>query len=288
MKKLTLTLVLLFSLAGWLKAQYLNQQLPGETPVVFAPGMVSLKDHYEYGSFFSKDGKEFYYAVTIHSKPQIRCMRLEKGSWTKPEMIIGNDRYDYNDPFISPDGKRLYFISDQPIDGQSEKKDFDIWYLERKGNGWSEIPVNAGPAINSAKNEYYMSFTSDGTMYFSSNRDKDYNVYSSRYVNGTFQAAQKLPDAVNTEHYEADVFVSADEQYVIFCGEHPDGYGQGDLYISFKNPAGEWQKAKNLGKAINSKGYEFCPFVTSDGKYLFFSRDGDIFWVKATFLKKLR
>lgn len=274
--------------------RYLGQKPPGQEPVMFAPGVVSQKELYEYGSVFSRNGKEFFYAVIINSKPQIRCIRFEQNAWTTPETIIGSDLYEYNDPFLSPDGNRLYFISDRPANGQGEKKDFDIWYIERKGNAWSNVPVNAGPGINSAKNEYYMSFTRDGTMYFSSNgdskpaNDRNYEVRFSRSKNGTFQPSQKLGNGVNTEHYEADVFVSPDERYLIFCSERPDGQGQGDLYISFKSPSGEWQKAQNLGNKINTEAYEFCPFVSNDGKYFFFSRGGDIYWVEAGFIETLK
>ncbi|KAA0992416.1 TolB-like translocation protein [Dyadobacter aurulentus] len=273
---------------------YMNQKLPGLTPTVFAPDLISLKDHYEYGSVFSKDGKEFYYAVIINGKPQIRYSRLADSSWTMPETVIGSDKYEYNDPFLSPDQNRLYFISDQAKNGKGDKKDFDIWYLERKKGGWSQMPVNAGPAINTGKNEYYMSFTQSGTMYFSSNggtdqsTDKNYDIRSSRFSKGAFSPSVKLADAVNTGHYEADVFVSPDEQYVIFCSERPGGLGKGDLYISFRNKSGEWEKAKNMGGVVNSEGYEFCPFVTSDGKYIFFSRDGDIFWLSAKVIDSLR
>ncbi|MCF0052444.1 hypothetical protein LXM25_20410 [Dyadobacter sp. LJ53] len=275
-------------------SMYLNQKLPGITPAVFAPNLISSKDHYEYGSVFSKDGKEFYYAVIIHDKPQIRYSRFVDNTWTTPETVISSDNYEYNDPFLSPDGKRLFFISDQAKDGKGEKRDFDIWYLEREKDGWSQIPVNAGPGINTMKNEYYMSFTQTGTMYFSSNggtdqtTDKNYDIRSSRFSKGVFSPSVKVTDAVNSEHYEADVFVSPDEQYMIFCSERPGGIGKGDLYISFKGKSGNWEKARNMGKTINTEGYEFCPFVTGDGKYLFFSRDGDIFWMSAELIDSLR
>jgi hypothetical protein len=295
--KLTLTLfAILFTFSGAILGQnlmYLNQKPPGLIPEVFASETVSLKDHYEYGSVFSKGGKEFYYAVIINKKPQIRRVRFEKNNWAAPETIIASDKYEYNDPFLSPDGKRLFFISDRAVDGLGEKKDFDIWYIERQKNGWSE-PINAGSVINSEKNEYYMSFTKNGTMYFSSNggtnqtTDKNYDIRFSKFSNGKFQPSEKLPETINSEHYEADVFVSPDEKYVIFCAERPDGLGKGDLFISFKSETGEWQKAKNMGNAINTGAYEFCPFVTSDGKYLFFSRSGDIFWVKADVIETLR
>ncbi|SKB77247.1 PD40 domain-containing protein [Dyadobacter psychrophilus] len=273
---------------------YLNQKFPGAVPTVFAPGLISLKDHYEYGSVFSKDGKEFYYAVIINEKPQIRYSYFANNTWTSPKTVIGSDKYEYNDPFLSADGKGLFFISDQAKDGKGDKKDFDIWYLEREKDGWSQIPVNAGTSINTGKNEYYMSFTQTGKMYFSSNggtdqaSDKNYDVRSSLFSKSGFTPSIKLGKAVNTEHYEADVFVSPDEQYIIFCSERPGGLGKGDLYISFKSKSGEWQNAKNMGKEVNTEGYEFCPFVTGDGKYLFFSRDGDIFWMSAKLIDSLR
>lgn len=273
---------------------YLNQRLPGLVPTLFAPNLISSKNQYEYGSTFSKDGTEFYYAVIINNKPQIRWSRFVDNAWTTPQAVIASNAYEYNDPFLSPDEKRLYFISDQAKDGKSEKKDFDIWYLDRQKDGWSQIPVNAGPAINTKKNEYYMSFTKAGSMYFSSNggtdqaTDQNYDIRISPFSKGAFEPSSKLIDAINSEHYEADVFVSPDEQYVIFCSERPGGLGKGDLYISFKDNSGKWQKAKNMGDVVNTEGYEFCPFVTGDGKYLFFSRDGDIFWISATVIESLK
>ncbi|KAA6437089.1 hypothetical protein FEM33_20460 [Dyadobacter flavalbus] len=261
---------------------------------MFALDLISLKDRYEYGSVFSKDGKEFYYAVIVNGKPQIQCSRYDNNSWTSPKTVIGSADYEYNDPFLSPDEQRLYFISDQNKDGKGEKKDFDIWYLERENDMWSQTPINAGPNINTEKNEYYMSFTQTGMMYFSSNGYADqttgnnYDIRSSPFLEGGFKPSVKLTNAVNSEHYEADVFVAPDEQYIIFCSERPGGLGKGDLYISFKNIEGKWEKAKNMGNVINTEGYEFCPFVTSDGNHLFFSRDGDIYWLQAEVINSLR
>lgn len=276
-------------------SQYLNQKPPGLSAEVFAPEMVSRKDQYEYGSVFSKDGKEFYYAVIINKKPQIRLSKFENNQWTEPVAVLASDRYEYNDPFLSPDGNKLFFISDRAVDGKGEAKDFDIWYIDRTKTGWNTTTIiNAGRSINTDKNEYYMSFTKDGTLYFSSNgatnqaNDKNYDIYSAKFSGRTFQPSQKLGNAINSEHYEADVFVSPDETYVIFCGERPEGMGKGDLYISFKDEKGAWKKAKNMGSTVNTGGYEFCPFVSSDGKYLFFSRDFDIYWVSSEIIKSLR
>jgi len=274
-------------------SKYLGEEQPGLTPKVFAPGIVSLKERFEYGSTFSPDGKEFFYAVNVGQKPEIHVIKFENNAWTKPALLLGHEQYGYNDPFLSPDGKRLFFISDRAVDGKSAKKDIDIWYVERTKSGWSE-PVNSGRGINTDKNEYYISFTKNGTMYFSSNggtsteTDKNYDVRSSEFAAGKFQPSKKLNSAINTEYYEADVFISPDESYIIYCSERPGGKGQGDLYISFKNNSKAWEPAKILDLGISTEAYEFCPFVTGDGKYFFFSRDGEIFWISAEILRKFR
>lgn len=301
MKKNLLVICFIVSVSSILQAQegkkdpakYLGEEQPGLTPKLFAPGVVSVENQYEYGNTFSADGKEFYYAVNVGKKPEIRMIKFVNNSWAAPVTIFGHERYGYNDPFLSPDQKRMYFISDRALDGKGELKDIDIWYSERTKDGWSE-PVNAGPEINTDKHEYYISFTKTGKMYFSSNggtteeTKKNHDIKTSEFKNGKFQPSVKLGDAINTLSYDADVFISPNEDYIIFCSERPGGNGRGDLYISFKNSKGDWLPAKNMGGPVNNEGYEFCPFVSSDGKFLFFSRDGDIFWVSAEIINTLK
>jgi len=156
-------------------------------------------------------------------------------------------------------------------------------------------PINAGRHINTNRNEYYISFTHNGTMYFSSNgyasdenKRTDYDIYNSKFIDKEFQKPVSLSEAVNTENYEADVFVSPDESYLIFCSIREDGFGRGDLYISFRNSDDSWTKAINMGKAINTHHYEYCPFVTKDGKYLFYTSNHDIYWVSTKIIDNIK
>jgi hypothetical protein len=82
---------------------------------------------------------------------------------------------------------------------------------------------------------------------------------------------EKLGDSINTEEfYEEDLFIAPDESYLMFC-RRDDGFGSWDIFISFRKEDGSWTKAKNMGEPINTSASEVYPFVTSDGKYLFFS-----------------
>lgn len=274
--------------------QYLKQTPPGLQPEVFAPGIISKENESEFGSVFNKDATEFYYGVDIDGKSEIRFTRLVDQTWTAPQTLLSHEKFSCNDPFLSPDESRLYFISNRSLDGTDSKGDYDIWYIEREANGWNTRMKNAGPNINSDKNEYYMSFTKKGSMYFASNQPAadgkahDFNIYVSEFINGEYQKAVPLSDSINTKAYEADVFVSPDESYLIFCAIRKEGFGQGDLYISFKDDEGSWSKAKNMGALINTSGHELCPFVTRDGKYFFYTSKQGIYWVDAGIIENLR
>ncbi|HWA34091.1 MAG TPA: hypothetical protein VG737_08185 [Cyclobacteriaceae bacterium] len=274
--------------------QYFNQSPPGTVSQIFAPGIISLHNETEFGSIYSKDGSEFYYAVQAsNGKAELRSMKRSGDTWSKPEVLLRHDTYSFNDPFLSPDEKRLYFISDRPLSGSGPKKDFDIWYVERDGKAWSR-PINAGPNINSSKNEYYTCITSDGAIYFSSNVKSiqtgkdDYDVFMAVPENGAFKKAVRVDAPVNTEHYEGDVFVAPDGSYLIVCSDRPGGFGAGDLYICFRKADGSWGEAKNMGKEINEDRYQYCPVVTPDGKYLLFTSKDNIRWIDAKVIDKFR
>ncbi|WP_430413119.1 hypothetical protein [Kordia sp.] len=273
--------------------KYLAQKTPSLTPEVFAPNVISTKSEYEFGSVFNKTATAFYYGVDTGNTSEIRFTELVGNTWSKPKTILSHEKYGFNDPFLSPDEKRLYFISKRSLDGKSAKQDYDIWYVEKQGNTWT-VPINAGTNINTKNDEYYISFTEKGTMYFSSNRKnsanrkQSFDIYSSEYKDGKFQKAVLLSDAINTKYYEADVFIDPQENYIIFCARRPDGLGRGDLYISFKNTDGTWTKSVNMGDKINTKGHELCPFVSKDGNYFFYTSNQDIYWVHTKVFDELK
>jgi len=256
--------------------KYLKQKTPSTTPEIFAPDLISKKSEYEFGSVFNKTATEFYYGVDTGNTSEIRFTKLEGNTWSKPKTILSDNRFGYNDPFLSPDEKRLYFISQRALDGKGAKNDYDIWYVEKQGNSWS-APTNAGTNINTKNNEYYISFTENGTMYFSSNkqnsskRQQSFDIYHSEFKNGKFQEAVVLSEAINTKYYEADVFIDPKEKYIIFCANRPEGLGRGDLYISFKNADGTWTKSINMGR-----------------KYFFYTSNQDIYWVSTNVFNELR
>lgn len=273
--------------------KYIQKSKPNLTAQVFAPGFISIDSLAEFGSVFNKAGDEFYYALDFEGRAEIWYSKLEAKQWTKPIAIISDEKYSFNDPMLSPDESKLYYISNLPRLEKDSTTDIDIWYSERTDNGWSKA-IHAGRNINSTSNDYYISFTEDGSMYYASNkaasekRKHDFDIYRSVYLNGEFQKGEKISEAINTRAYEADVFIAPDESYIIFCSFRRSGLGKGDLYISFKDQNGEWLEAVNMGNGINTAAYELCPFISADGKYFFYTSDQDIYWVSTEIIMQLK
>ncbi len=272
-----------------LKGPYLGQKPPGTTPEIFAPGIVSTENN-EINSVFSPDGKEFFFARRNGNKLLMYFSRKVDGIWTKPKEFPYCEGTFNGDMNYSPDGKRLYYCSNRKTD--ASLGDLDIWYSERTETGWAE-PVNLGPPVNSSSSETYPVFTQNEGLYFGSNREGtrgDKDVYYSRFIDGKYTQPIPLGDAINSEYGEGDTYVTFDESFmVINSWGRPDGHGRGNLYISFKLADGTWSKAKNMGERINTEYLEFCPMLSPDGKYLFFTShrrgNGDIYWVDARIIE---
>ena len=242
---------------------------------MFAKGIVS-KEFQELNAVFSPDGNEFFYTIADPMRTFYTIIFYKKnknGEWEGPEVAPFSGNYSDADPSFSSDGSRLFFISKRPLDASStEPKDFDIWVTDRMETGWSQ-PVNLGTPINTKANEFYVSVTDEKSVFFSAQYKvgKGYgDIYEAKLVDGKYEI-HNLGDAINTDKGEGDPYVSPDGNMMIFMSWGREGdMGGGDLYISFKKD-GIWQKAKNLGEKINSKYFEYCPMMSPDGKYFFWT-----------------
>jgi Tol biopolymer transport system component len=243
-----------------------------DTARVFGPGIIS--DGFSNRDMaLSPDGNDIFYtlqwtnglfSVILHSQ------RLN-GEWTKPETAWFSGRFNDLEPAYSPDGQKLFFTSDRPLQESDSSKDYDIWYLLRKGNGW-EGPFNAGTAINSDKDEFYPSLAKNGNLYFTrDNGETKDDIFMAVSNNGAYGNPVRLPDAVNSKGYDFNAFVDPDENFILFSSyKRTDDLGGGDLYYSLRRN-GSWMPAVHFGKEINSPALDYSPFVSGDKRYFFFS-----------------
>ncbi len=276
---------------------YLGQEPPGMMAEVFAPGVIST-DLSEINSVFTPEINEFYFTTwTRDTGTRIMITSQIDGHWTTPRAASFSNHSSDVDPAISHDGERIFFSTRRPRPGETKtrKDGFDMWFTERTESGWGEEQY-LGPVVNSGTSQVYPTVTRDGTLYFQAVREEGYgkaDIYRSRLIDGVYQTPENLGPVVNSENYEGDVFIAHDESYLIVSVYgRKDGFGEGDLYISFRSLDDSWSTLKNMGAAVNSDKRDFCPMVTPDGKYLFFSSkragEGDIFWVDANVIEALR
>ena len=227
----------------------------------------------------SRDGDEAFFTLQSPSTAisQIAVIKKESNHWLDPELLPFCDAFTYLEPFLSSDGNRLFFASDRPLDDSSlEKKDFDIWYVDRphKEAQWSE-PKNMGKPVNSDLDEFYPTLSDNNNLYFTMDAPeglgKD-DIYFSKWEDGHYLEPVLLNENINSNGYEFNAFISKKEDFLIFTKyNEKDGHGSGDLYISKKDQNGKWQKATNMGLPINSKYMEYCPFYDEDNQLLYFT-----------------
>ena len=254
---------------------------PLKEPALFADGVVSTGE-FETHPAFTPDGKTMYF---VRSTPQFSDWKIwtstfADGMWSTPTIAPFSGTYRDADPFVTPDGKLLYFISDRPVDGKA-REDMDVWVMKRaKKGGWGE-PQNLGAPVNSPGNEWLPRPTGTGTLYFGSDRAGGHgktDLYRSVRTGSKFGPPENLGPVVNTDADEYEPCIAPDESFLVFMAAgRPDDTGGGDLYVSYRKD-GAWTPPKNLGSTINRRALDIGPWLSPDGKYLFFGscrRDGE-------------
>ena len=257
-----------------LTGDYFGQVPPGKEPELFAPGLIST-------GLFTRDiamtpeGDEIFFTSVVgrYAITQILHTRRIDGVWTSPEVasFCGNIDYMDAEPFITPDGKRLLFLSNRPDTTNGKPVNQDIWAVDRTEDGWSE-PYNIGPPINTEAPEFYPSVTMDGTFYFTRSVGRSSYIFRSLLIDGKYGEPEKLPEQINSTNQQYNAFIAPDESYIIVpTGGREDCLGGDDYYICFRNADDTWTEPVNMGNPVNSRyGSEHSAYLSPDGRYLFF------------------
>ena len=300
------------------RVPYLGQEPPGTEPVLFAPGIVSTPTG-EWSMAAAPDGLEIFFGLAAEDQGYIlHTIATDDGQWTDPTVASFSGEFSDFDLTMSPDGNRLYFTSMRPTEAGGEAlENPDIWYVDRTDDGWGE-PVRFDAPINTEDRELYPSESRDGFIFFFSSRPGGFgksDVYRAPFRDGEYGEPENLGETINSEASEGDVCVSPDGDYLVFTSTRDEGYGEGDLYVSFRTADGGWTQGVNLGDRVNTEHLEFCPSISRDGKYLFFTSnrpkameitdrttvrqelgaqprsgrpDIDIYWMDAGFIEEFR
>lgn len=181
---------------------------------------------------------------------------------------------------FSLDGRYMFFVACDRQDGYGG---CDIYYSMRIGNKWTKAK-NAGPVINSRAWETDPSFSPTGDkIYFASNRKEgslggsdiwESDVTMNQDGTLTFGKPRNLGPNINTSEDELSPFIHADNQTLFFSSKGWEGLGDYDIFVSYKNEEGKWEKAQNIGYPLNTCHDEIGFVVNAHGDKAYYSSNG--------------
>ena len=241
-----------------------------DTARLFAKDVVSTGDFTFNASFTPDERTVFFSKSTVNwGYIAIYASTREHGHWGKPTPLTFTGVYRDTDPFVSADGKRLYFSSDRPLEGKPYVEyDYHLFYVPLLGQeaGTTAVPVDV--PLPPGMKISYPSFTATGDLYFSSSDTlHDSDVYVSAFRNGTYQTPERL-SFNDPKVIDFDPVISRDGSFLIFS-RLGGGLGSVDLWVSFR--AGDaWTTPLNLGEAVNTAGVDGAPGLSPDNKKLYF------------------
>jgi outer membrane protein OmpA-like peptidoglycan-associated protein/tetratricopeptide (TPR) repeat protein len=246
----------------------------------------------EYFPAVTADGKQFLFTrglkvpeIPGYENEDFFMSEKQNGTWqmAKPIREI-NSQGNEGAPTLSADGNIMFFAScadDYGDYGSQDRKGYgscDIFYSQKVNGRWTR-PRNAGTAINTNNWETQPSFSSDGkTLYFirglrgRGGAINDHDIYVSTIgEDGKFSQAVKISSVVNTPLKEESVFIHPDNQTLYFSSEGHPGMGGLDIFMSRRQPDGEWGTPVNLGYPINTVEDENSLLVDPAGQLAFFA-----------------
>ncbi len=254
------------------------------TPDPESAQFISTDGHY---MFFTRCDNRSWDAWTEGGCDLLMSYRVTKdGEWTTPQPFgatINTPAYE-GQPSLSPDNRELYFVSDRP----GGYGGMDIW-ISRFDNGLWQLPVNAGPKINTAGNETAPFISVDNrTLFFASDGWPGMggsDIFMSKRINEhTWDQARNLGYPINTASDEKSQYVTMDGRKMYFASDRNGPPGNFDLYQVSLPPFLQPIPTGNIegyvydslsGQRLNYTVMFVCNAVTGDTLYQFQSNRGD-------------
>jgi outer membrane protein OmpA-like peptidoglycan-associated protein len=204
-------------------------------------------------------------------------------SFNAPKEKLGrgiNSRFTEAKPMVSHDGNTLYFARMFHPDNVGGKYDQqDIYFSRRVHGAWSEA-MNLGGDLNDEYANGVCSISPDGqSLLLINGYENDGKVSPGVSVSKRTSSGWGTPkkigitDYFNTSKFQ-DFFLSADEEVLLMAVERKEGFGQQDLYVSFRSGYACYSKPIHLGMSINTSEAEFAPFLSPDNTTLYFASEG--------------
>ncbi|HZF41974.1 MAG TPA: nuclear transport factor 2 family protein [Sphingomonadaceae bacterium] len=190
--------------------------------------------------------------------------------WSKPRLADFSDaRWRDSDPWVTPDGGTMYFVSDRPTPARPDKRDLDIWRSERRAGRW-QAPEHLGDVVN-GRGEELGPELHDGELYFATARKSGLgglDIYSAAARGTGFAQPQLLRAPINSAASESDFTLSRDGQTALFWRQVG---ARGLLHMSRRRADGDWSEPEALPDSVNIGPFNFTPAFGRNGAITFAS-----------------
>ena len=184
-------------------------------------------------------------------------------------------------PVLTADQQQLIFTRRRGDNMNINEDDEDIVVAKKDVRGRWTKPVSLSDNINTATmNEGTCTISADGrTLIFTSCIGRQVygscDLFVTRKIGDAWSAPENLGPNVNTPAWESQPSLSADGRTLYFVSDRRGGsYGRRDIWVTSQNEKGEWMKARNAGKLINSIYDEISPFIHVNNRTLYFASNG--------------
>jgi len=275
----------------WRLGQLLEKQ--GQTEKAKSLYRLVLKHHrsdvrrvYSYYDSLEQNNKDYYvplnyYYEMVEYRKSVSTFQPPKGVYVNMGNAINSPYEDYG-PTINSEDEVLIFTSQRNTQGLNGRANEDLFYTQQQNGYWEEAK-SFGKPINSIYNEGSACLSRDGnTLYFARCESPDgfgnCDLYvATKQADGTWGNIQNLGKDVNSSSWDSQPTLTANEDTIYFASDRLGGFGLSDIYYTYKNKKGEWQKAENAGPVINTRESEVSPFFHPMYQVLYFSSRGQLY-----------
>ncbi len=187
-----------------------------------------------------------------------------------------NSDYEEINPLLSSDGKSLYFARVFHPDNSGGKiAGPDIWKSDKITSGKWAPASNQFKQWNTKSSNAVIGINKNHTiLYLLNSYTKKSGVAFSKLLNGQWTAPETIAIPGMERSEFVGYYMNPSFNILLISMENKDSHGQEDLYVSLKDSLEKWSAPINLGSTINTEGFEISPFLSDDGKTLYFSSNG--------------
>jgi L-ascorbate metabolism protein UlaG (beta-lactamase superfamily) len=269
--------------AAFVVSSIVAAQVESARVEVFGPGVLSIGEVFR-GTFTPDGGTFYFFKKTGGGGEDYRIYSSNRTAtgWTTPAVVDLGGAFSDLYPAISRDGRRIVFSSYRPVPGQpGGKPNAHLWYADRTDDGWN-APVFMARTSTLGHYHSWVEFGFDGAIYFRRTTPdwKRNETMRARWTGTEYSSPEPYADVERWKGWRPDITVAGGCPgpggrlvFLDVATTNPrTGRPASDIWVSVMRGDG-WTEPAPFGAGINSDGYDVFPFVSPDGRDLYFVRD---------------